>query len=253
MPFLALQGIPVPVASWSQDDGAAGADGETDTGHLWRSDVGGLRDLYELETAAVDDDEALAWALLLVGAGEVWGESDYGSKGTVLETAMTTSTSAKFGSYRFVPPSAPDDFVSLLNVPGVEDLDDGWTVLLWYDDGGGYVHYGLSSDGTRYQGGAVDATAVLPFSVSTAGMVSFDLAGDYDDVVVLPFVLPPSWIGSLDLTTAWAGLPTLNASGDFHVAAIDVEAIGEVTIKPIKGTLASTVRASLLQVPRRAE
>ena len=43
------------------------------------------------------------------------------------------------------------------------------------------------------------------------------------------------------------------SGADIDVAAIDIGAIGEVTIQPIKGTLASTVRASLLQVPRRAE
>lgn len=233
MGYFDVNGISIPVESLVVSDASKGSRGFGETGRRWRSEVGPTRIGVALTTPLLPEEEAYPTASLLSGEGEVWSDSDFGSKGTKSITALAAhdGSSHKFGTHYFDVTTAPDDFVNITNVDGLF-LDDGWTVMMWYDDGGGYDHYGLCGDGLKFENGVINAGATLPFSVDSAGVLSLDSNGNYDDIVVLPFDMPEGWVTELDLTQAFPALPLLNLSGDFWDVDFSAEHVSVPTLEP---------------------
>lgn len=249
MSFLTLNGIVVPVATMEDSDGQGGGRGETDQGGMFHSVLGPPRTRWSLTTRLLARADALAFFGLLGGYGEVWAESNFGSKGTTLETSLSAAGTAKFGANRFDVTAAPSDFVDLTTV--FTALEDGYTVQAWHRQGAAaYVHYGLKSDGVLYEAGVINALSSTPFSVDADGLMTLDVVDDYDDIVAWPFVIPDDWITQMDLTAAWGQIPRMTAAGDFWHETVTVEPVKSPTVRTVRTAdgAAYAISADLLEV-----
>lgn len=199
--WLEIQGMTVRCSTFRVFDATAGRRGVTDTGRPYFSRAGRFRLGLEFTTVPVEYNEARFWFELFAGEGEVWGETNYSSKGTRSINKMDIFGTSKFGSNAQAT-TGSEDFAY---VPYNE-----WTVLLHHTPGATWNHYVLCSDGTKYRDNAVFAGAI-PFSVA-GGVLTFDDSGYYDDVVILPAVIPPALVTDLWNTSEWHPLPKLRVA-----------------------------------------
>lgn len=240
MAFLLINGVTVK-AELSPDE-AHGRIGEE--GRAWSgARVGTVRArkrAWRFRTPPLLPAEAKALVRLLEGRGHNWGFEDttnwkYSNGkglGSSAESASGVSRSTANPKYENahvrIALNTPVDWIEwptdLVDVDGVLK----WTAIVWRDDGGGYDHYIETSDGRYYLDG-VAASQEAWFSVASDG--TFRLQGDtgvqmdFDELVVLPFEVPASWVpgiydfhnGTTPVRTAavWLNLPQIGAFGDF--------------------------------------
>lgn len=117
-----------------------------------------------------------------------------------------------------------------------EDFAGAWTVLAWRRISGTWQHCVLTSDGDDYYNGVSGATpgslAWADVSGTTLSLVGTAEAVDFDDVVLLPYVILPAWAPGLytfHALRAFPGLPYVAAGGRMVQRASGVECMGEVT------------------------
>lgn len=228
MPFFTIHGMEVPVAdkSWKADPLIVGERRARSVGAARIRTQIARKYRYTGKTPFLDPADA-AWIVdLLNGEGDSWSfESNiYSAKGLLWSGTVPVrqNTNVKFGTWAGEAASGTTSTFS----PGYAGLDK--TVLFWRRPGAGaFDHYALTrtSGGTltEYKNGVVGAYTTSNFFTFTDSTCSFLGKNDagtnttiqFDDVVVLPFLMPATNIATLAAqTAAWAPLPYLRVTGD---------------------------------------
>lgn len=179
-----------------------------------------MRDLVAASTL-MSAATAFAWEQLINGVGEFWSFDShlYGSKGQgpSVSSGCTIGANGLHGSRVAIGSG------SVLTYPGV--YESSYSVLVWRNaaaaaGAGNWASYLVRSDGAKWVDGVRNDAASTSWLTSTAGAVS--LAGDgaarwYDELTVLPFLVPDAWPPSLHglnaLALAFSPLPKLYLFG----------------------------------------
>lgn len=159
---------------------------------------------------------------VILGRGDVWHFNESTStdwqysvngKGAATGTAWGSSlVSGKFG--RGLRISATR------TVTWTTNTGAGWTIMVWYYTGGAWHHYIVRSDAAKWVDGVRNDGASTPFMANTSTTTTLGYAGsgsnqDFDDLVVLPYVLHANFAEYYGVATAaFSDLPRLNLGGD---------------------------------------
>jgi hypothetical protein len=173
------------------------------------------KNLYSVRLGPLSQSDADAWAGLVAGDGHHWTfdadlYADDGLTYSTLANAAVSSTHTKFGakSLKLTATTGTITFPTALVEP--------WTVMVWQykvawhwvvvrsDVAGGWTD-GVYNAGT--------STSWLSVAGSTVLSEPIGLDTWYDDLIILPYLVPASWIASLySAAVVW---PTgLVATGD---------------------------------------
>lgn len=168
--------------------------------------------------------DAHAWRCFLAGEGEVWNFDAhlYGSKGTpasAITNTVQSAGSAKFGAGK-LSVGATTGSVSFLAAINSWGASSAWSVGVWRFEGGAWHHYLARSDGAKWVDGVRnDAASTTWLSVSSGTVTIANTSGSavlYDDLVVLPFLVPVDWPAQWVAENAAFGLlPYHAATGDW--------------------------------------
>ena len=229
MAFLTLNGFELAVSSTA---GATiervfqGEYGRT-ANHRARSFVNATSDTRRGTTRLYESTEAALLQQVLRGEGHVWpfDVSLYSSKGL-----------GPFGTLPAGYLFQPEAGIAL--TPGLqlgEDteltyvnpyyLSGAWTLAAWFNkEGEGFFHYVWTSPGLQYGNGVLGADVGDEF-ITTAGIITLSVPSGvgnvlFDEMVLLPYVVPPTWPAwHYALGAGDAVLPPLSfllAEGDWY-------------------------------------
>lgn len=178
---------------------------------------------FAFQTVPLALSAAAAWWAFFSGEGEAWSFDAhlYGSKGTgpssTSGTVFQSAGSAKFGAGK----------LSLTNSASITwagaaknsfSRSDTWTVSLWRN-AGSWSHYVVNSAGQKWVDGVRNDAATTTFlSVSSGDVTLSNSAGTvtFDDLVVVPYLMPTDWPAQLAAAAAAFGpLPAHLLTGDF--------------------------------------
>lgn len=214
MAFLTLNDVEVPVL-----DGTASIE-TNEIGERVRVFDGQLfvsrqttKERFDFEATPQLAATALAYRGLVLGLGHRWSFDSvfYSSKGLGPNAgfgATLDAGSAKYGA-KGLTVSAASTIVYATGFTG------DWTSIIWFKNAGVWEHWIFLSDGTKYKNGVLDVGATAWHSMS-AGSLTLT-TGIYDDLAILPYKIPTTWITSLytrATTKAFTELPALEAGGD---------------------------------------
>jgi hypothetical protein len=233
MPFLAVNGIELPVApdSFEERVREVGFTGPAYSGALRKTRRAVKRDCT-FETPPMLASEALAWDALLRGLGEVWSFDShlYGSKGTgpASDTGLSVVAGGFFGNRMEIAANDPVRTASFAVGVGIS-----WTVAVWRYGG----HWTTTGDARHFLDGAFEDGTIPPWLTVSGGTVTLSgelaAASQWDDLVILPYVAPDSWIATTwaegDAGRAFSSLPRLRVSGDAVSEAASRTCIGDVS------------------------
>lgn len=167
--------------------------------------------------------DARAWMDFITGEGEVWSfdASLYGSKGTgpfsVVGTAVQSAGSAKYGAGK-LSMGASSAIAWAGAGRSVFGVTSAWTVAFWRN-AGTWTHYVINSSGQKWVDGVRNDAASTTFAGMSSG--DFTLSNSigtvlFDDLVVVPFVMPTDWPPQIyAAAAAFSPLPRLALTGDF--------------------------------------
>lgn len=178
---------------------------------------------FAFSTVPLSLAAAAAWWAFLSGEGEAWSfdANLYGSKGSgpssTSGTVFQSAGAAKFGAGK----------LSLTNAASITWAGaaknsfaraDTWTVSLWRN-AGSWTHYVVNSAGQKWVDGVRNDAATTTFlSVSSGDVTLSNSAGTvtFDDLVVVPYLMPTDWPAQLAAAAAAFGpLPAHLLTGDF--------------------------------------
>ncbi len=221
MSYLLINGIDPLTAELEEDEDGVVADGRGVTGRAFH-DRQERKRKFMLGLIPQRFEFGDAWRRLLEGRGHRFSfDVDlYSAKGLgagVADNATVGLTqggvTAKFGD-GFVDTGASE---LIYNFTGY----DAWTVSVWFWTGSAWQLRQQTSDLVKLQDGIAGAyawdyglvEATGPFG---GGFKSLTLpsGSQFDDLVVLPFVMPPSLLTQWPTTRAFSSLPHLELSGD---------------------------------------
>lgn len=236
MPFLTISGVTVPVAVDSASLRYVDAGGESARSPGGTLEGGPLTEKREwaMATPPVPPSELDAWVGLIRGDGHSWPyNSDFYSargRGPVSSVGSSIITSGmKYGAGYLSTPLG-EGMTYNVATPA------GWTILLWRKESGVWRHYMVRSDHAVWKDGVrdddIEYTLFIAVTSTSFGVGDFDALNlrDFDDVVLLPYAVPDSWVAPMHTrhaTAAWNSLPRLDAGGTFSAAS--VTARGKVT------------------------
>ncbi len=237
--FLRLNGITVPVspdsAALEPKDIGAEMTAEDGTPLFNRR---GTKNTWSVRSTVRTAAEALAFKDLVLGEGQVINfnnQSFYSFSGlppTVVGGGWTiVTTLPKYGSHRAAHTA------NNLTTYTPFTSSSPWSILLWRTTDGGttWNHWVLRSDGTKWLNGVV-SLAASAFCTVSSGVVTLgnDVAGGFDDVVFLPYLVPTTWPAQIHgFGYAFGTLPRLTADGLF----IEQNLAGGVATKGRAGAL----------------
>ncbi len=231
--FLTLNGFAVPIAdSLQQFDVVGDPTRRAIDGHALLGENRRLR-RWTMRTPLIEHADAEALRLLIIGKGHYWSFDDaaieravYSSRG-VRDAAQAgtpaISVESKYGANALELNVGEDVSWTGLDV----NSTTRFTSMVWVKttEGGGYDHHIRTSGGLRYVNGILDGAPSLNGMMTTTS-TSFvlrypssgtsDVAVEFDDLVVFPFVITAAM--ALAFGTAvlpFSELPVLLADGDF--------------------------------------
>lgn len=197
------------------------------------------------DTTVLTPTEGRAWDKLLRGEGHVWSfdSSFYSSKGlgpNAGYVATQSGSSGKFTGHLSV--SATTGTITFAT-----QLGTTWALMYWRFESAAWHHHIINSDGVKYLDGVVDVGATTYIAVSGGSVTITNATGSpvlYDDLVVVPFVVPAAWAAVWGVAaTAFPSLPRLSVAGDFDPEARTM--LGEVTSGKLQpATIGSTFYAA---------
>lgn len=229
--FLSVNGVTLPVAQDSARESirSIGTDATAYSGSAIRQRIATKYDL-EVETTPLSASEAFAWAGLIRGEGHhfCFDSHLYSDKGLV--PAVTTGNSVTAAEKRSGAGGLQITAGSSFDPADWYNTATGCTVVFFYQAtaGAGFTHYVVteSSGGTNYywtNGASKTAGTPTPTGLTvgiSAGDLSLAASGAtryVDDLVLLPFVVPDSWVSSIytfHAAGAWSSIPRLTLAGD---------------------------------------
>lgn len=184
------------------------------------------RDL-KFSTVPLTGALALAWESLIVGEGETWSfdTSEYGSKGggpAAGGVYTLGGAAAKYGAGGLRLPATTGLIRYPATLYNLAAVIQGWTVMVWRQETP-FQHYIVRSDGAKWLNGISNPISTSSWlTVNTGGVPdgvqlanTSGLAVDYDELVILPYVIPDAWAPLMYAAHAapWSALPFLNATG----------------------------------------
>lgn len=220
MSFLTLNGIVVPVAVESAKEDPPEEIGESSRAHggSMRKSIITTKAGWSAETTPITTSEARALRRLLLGEGHRWSFDSnlYSSKGlgpnVGYAAAQSTSGGGKYGA-GYLSVNATTGTITWAYATGSE-----WTVFVWRFESAAWHHYAVRSDGSAWKDAVADS---VPTWLTVSGSVvtianTTGAAVKYDDLVVLPYQAPSSWVSSIyNAGSAFSDLWKLSAAGDF--------------------------------------
>lgn len=248
MPFLALNGIEIPVLA---DDGASlslepvGADWRSETTGRLRRGVRAFKREWSFKTPPLALADARAYVGLIEGEGEVWSFdghawSDAGLAATLAGSLADVSVSPKFGS-SYLFGGTPNTFPV--------GAAQSWTAAVWYYASGWQLYVVRDRAGVRSYtlNASTSETAGTPAFFGASGSSLLLNGGTFDQFIFTPYVWPVAWGATLHASSNAFPLPSLRASGDFAPSAVTVRCVvdGAETVLLADGlheSIAFTVR-----------
>lgn len=209
MALYTLNGYELPLASVRQRGDGLKTIERTVTGQLF-TDVIARKLSWDVEFVAKANADLVFWRQLLSGLGHKFSFdlNTFSSKGLVSNTPANgsiggTSPSPKFGLGRLgVSPAMTYTFSGYF----------AWTVSVWVWTGSVWQLRQQTSAGDKWQAG-VKGSYAWDYALS-GGVLTLPTSTFYDDLVVLPYVLPDARIEAWPTGFAWPALPWLRLSGD---------------------------------------
>lgn len=187
---------------------------------------------FAFRSTPLTQAEAYAWDCLLRGLGHVWSFDStlYSSKGLTAGTVTGCSidtTEEQYDGTGCLQITSGNTFAPA----SVYNTSIGCTVLVWRkatatSGSGGHTHFicteDSAGDNAYWTNGASKATGSLPDGIAIASgavtLSGYSAATRYfDDLVVLPFVIPDAWASQLYTlcnAQAFSSLPRLYVNGD---------------------------------------
>ena len=228
MELLTLNGLSFPLTQANAEPVRAG-DVERGSNLAVRGGVRASAWDMVCATGLLPQDEARALYALVQGEGHVLSfdstttASSYlwSSRGAVPSTTVTPAVGSRVvgrnggGALRVLEDKQ-------VVWPGVCPSAE-WTVLAWYhsNDEDAWGHSVWRSDGLTWVDGAGPFPGLAPRAYVTGGGALVlthggDLYQDWDEVVLLPYLVPDAWVAELyafHVAHRWPGLPFLLAEG----------------------------------------
>jgi hypothetical protein len=216
VPGLALNGIQVPAEIGSVERPAPeliGARGRSPAGGA-QDGVRSRKQLFRGRLKVLPGAEADAWRGLLGGRGHHFSfdVNLYSDRGLGPSSSSGTSIVAggKFGAKLRLAATTGQVTYGLVST--------AWTVLVWRYESAAWHHYIVRSDAAAWvDGSATSVPAWLVVSGSTKLTNTAGSAQDFDDLVVLPYLMPSGWVADVyaeHSAQAWAPVPRLRLTGD---------------------------------------
>lgn len=223
MAFLTFNGITCPIQRDSYKESEPKLIGSSDRaadGSLVESVLRYKRSA-KFELIPMSKADAWAWENFFLGEGHhISLDSNlYSSKGlgpTVYANVATSAGTRKHGA-------ASGAIQATAQVLKYEDwYSTEFTLIHWHFNGATWDHWVRRNDGVTqyyYKAGAYDGTGDT-WVTTSAGDVSFTSGGSamyVDDLVLLPFCVPASWVPSIytwHSSNAWTDIPWLHMGGD---------------------------------------
>lgn len=143
-------------------------------------------------------------------------------------TAGATIVAGKFGN------GASVTSLSYTFDSGIQNLEDAWTVIVYRQEAGLFVHYGIRDDGAVFVNGVRDDSMDTSWlTVSGNTLILTGAPTVFDDLVVLLFSAPDEAIVAwhnwqTDENRPFSDLPSIIVDGDF-LRSTQFEALGEVS------------------------
>jgi hypothetical protein len=228
--FLTLGSLNVPVfnATPAEDNQVVGGYGRRAHSGNYRAEGRGLVNAYSVVTKQLNYAEISKLRTWLLGLGysfpfdvDLFSHNGLGPDAGF--SASITLAGGQFGGYVTVTSAGFLQYTVEISAP--------YSFGVWKDDGGGFVHYVLTDDGstvTQYKSGAahtpIGADDITNWGNLAAGQISLEgktiagvaAASDYDDLFVVPFVADAedvaSWAASVN---PFSPLPAHRMSGKF--------------------------------------
>lgn len=231
MAFLTLNGVNLPVLAHAEPQRQSflidGDDDRAPSGNARRHDRGEKLE-WKFNLKPMRQTLARAFRGLIKGDGHHWSFEDastflYSDRG--LGPTVNTSNSRTGGAFKHGAFSLAQHSGSSVLTYTVGGLLNGWTAMIFRDNGSSMDHYLVRSDGSKWVNGSNNNAANTTFLVVNANAGTVTLQNDaswtsntFDDFVVLPYLVPDDWpalMYAAHNVAAWSSLPKLNASGDF--------------------------------------
>lgn len=192
------------------------------------------------------DADAAMWEAFLVGDGEAWNfdVSLYGSKGrgpSASTAATLVSTHPKFGAKNLNLGATTGTITYAAAALNLFAAYVGYTVMFWRYESAAWHHYVVRSDGAKWKDGVRNdaaSTTFLTVNTTTGDVTIANATGsavEYDDLVVLPFLVDDLWPQTFAAATAaYSSLPYLNLTGDLVREQATRVAVGEVSTTHVR-------------------
>ena len=256
MPFATINGITLPIrdGSLKQSIQEIGERGQAFDGTAYQA-IRARKRKWQFSTTPMSQADSLAWIALLNGQAVNWDfETDtyslQGHAATVAGTATRTTAAYKFGAASLTIASA-----SSSSAAWSVGVGSSWTVACWrrYYNGATWIwqHRVTTSTGVFYSGGTATTDANPP--TVAAGVLT--LAGGlnsnsvyYDDLWILPAVVPASWPAQM----AAHGAQLVDASGftlSGDIVPAAVACVGQVTgSKALQGVVGGSFVSNAVEL-----
>lgn len=266
MPHFSINGVPWPMKADSVEetpDEVGSVDDRSLGGTGLSTRIARKRRWKSTSSLHVASDGE-AWRRLMEGEGQTWGftgsgGAPYSSKGLgpSAGTYTTAASGGVLGTGKVTPGAGASIGFALarrLGVPGGWVATKGWTLLFFKKlavadggDGSTYYHHIVTGAVAVTRGATANPAGVSTWRNGVLGSYGvgnwlsvgtttswwgYSDAGaaaayDYSNVVVLPFVVPTSWVPFLyafHAANAWPSLPRVRLGGDVveDVGGVDV-------------------------------
>lgn len=242
MAFLKINGLRIRASDAEQENDGQVVEGRTINGRMFRDRrTNAYR--WPIQTALYPLTDAQALLYLLEGHGHRWSFdtdtfSDNGAGITSGTYSLTgVSPTPKFGLQRL-------DITAVTTI-AMGAAYSSWTVAYWVYIGGTWVHRIGTSNGDEWEN---QVKGTYGWGVSMSGGTLTLPAGDYDDLVILPFVISDEMATSWPTTRAYSAMPHLVAEGEFY----DGDNGGTVEVMAVEPQINGVISAQVDGVYQRA-
>jgi hypothetical protein len=236
MAFLTINGIEIPVREGTLDETIReiGATTPAFDGTMRRTRQAVKHDL-EFKTTPLEATEAYAWDSLIRGLGHHWSfdSSLYSSKGLGPDAGYVATQSGAGGKFTGrLSVTATTGTITFSNAWS----GGAWTYMVWRFESGAWHHYTADSTGRKWLDGVRNDAAVTTWASLPSGTITLaNTTGSavlYDDLVVVPYLLPTTWPPIFGVAAvAFSDLSRLTLAGD---------ALPEATSRTVQGDASAT-------------
>lgn len=270
MPFLEINEITIPVQANTVRESTrlVGFDAMSHAGSEIAEIRRSLKE-WKVETPPLEWTRAEALEALVLGLGDNWSFEDAGSgnawqysskgRGAVapISGASRQTSTSQFGT-------ASMQLTSGSSIAWQLAPAERWTALFWRRvAAGAWQHLATTSSGLYYLSGAATGSPHLSVVTMVDGLLTLTnnqgVSTFYDDLVLIPAILPAAWILALaGRTTPWPQLPRFELGGtivnDDVLPAIGREVSADIVVNTdATGTYRNNARRLSFTIKQQPE